>query len=61
MISPNRVMTNAHVVAGSDSVSVESGTKSYDATVISFDPKEDISILAVPDLPLPPLPFAPSP
>jgi S1-C subfamily serine protease len=61
VISPNRVMTNAHVVAGSDSVTVESGTKSYDATVISFDPKEDISILAVPDLPLPPLAFAPSP
>lgn len=61
VIAPNRVMTNAHVVAGSDSVSVESGTKSYDAMVISFDPKEDISILAVPDLPLPPLPFAPSP
>jgi S1-C subfamily serine protease len=61
VISPNRVMTNAHVVAGSDSVTVESGTKSYEATVISFDPKEDISILAVPDLPLPPLAFASSP
>ncbi|MEB3034835.1 acid resistance serine protease MarP [[Mycobacterium] nativiensis] len=61
VIAPNRVMTNAHVVAGSDSVSVESGTKSFDATVISFDPKEDISILAVPDLPLPPLVFASRP
>ncbi|MEB3069535.1 acid resistance serine protease MarP [[Mycobacterium] vasticus] len=58
VIAPNRVMTNAHVVAGSDSVTVESGAKSFDATVISFDPHEDISILAVPDLPLPPLAFA---
>jgi S1-C subfamily serine protease len=61
VIAPTRVMTNAHVVAGSDSVAVETGGKSYDATVISFDPKEDISILAVPDLPAQPLAFADSP
>ncbi len=61
VIAPTRVMTNAHVVAGSDSVVVETGGKSYDASVISFDPKEDISILAVPDLPAQPLSFADSP
>jgi S1-C subfamily serine protease len=61
VVAPSRVMTNAHVVAGSDSVVVETGGKSYDATVISFDPREDISILAVPDLPEQPLAFAESP
>lgn len=61
VIAPSRVMTNAHVVAGSDSVNVETGGKSYEATVISFDPKEDISILAVPELPSAPLTFANSP
>lgn len=58
VIAPSRVMTNAHVVAGSDSVAVDAGGKSYDATVVSFDPQADISILAVPDLPAPPLAFA---
>lgn len=61
VIAPGRVMTNAHVVAGSDSVTVDMGVKSYDATVISFNPKEDIAILAVPDLPASPLVFANSP
>ena len=32
VIAPNRVMTNAHVVAGSDSVTVEADGQSYDAT-----------------------------
>jgi S1-C subfamily serine protease len=40
---------------------VDAGGKSYDATMISFDPKVDISILAVPDLPEKPLKFADSP
>ena len=62
VIAPTRVMTNAHVVAGSDSVTVDTDEgRSYDATVISFDPKADISILAVPDLPTRPLEFAGSP
>lgn len=61
VIAPTRVMTNAHVVAGSNSVTVETGGKSYDATVVSFDPKVDISILAVPELPSPPLMWADSP
>jgi S1-C subfamily serine protease len=61
VVGPNRVMSNAHVVAGSDSVTVESGGKPYDATVVSFDPRADISILAVPDLPAPALKFADSP
>ncbi|HEU0190224.1 MAG TPA: acid resistance serine protease MarP [Mycobacterium sp.] len=61
VIAPGRVMTNAHVVAGSDNVTVEAEGRQFDAIVISFDPKEDISILAVADLPSPPLAFVDSP
>ena len=45
VVAPNRVMSNAHVVAGSDTVTVESDGQVYDATVVSYDPNEDISIL----------------
>ena len=61
VVAPNRVMSNAHVVAGSDSVTVEAEGKKYDATVVSYDPNQDISILAVPDLPQKPLVFADQP
>jgi S1-C subfamily serine protease len=61
VIAPNRVMSNAHVVAGSDSVTVEADGKKYDATVVSYDPSADISILDVPNLPQPPLVFAEEP
>ena len=61
VVAPNRVMSNAHVVAGSDTVTVESDGQVYDATVVSYDPNEDISILQVPDLPARPLEFAEKP
>ena len=57
VVAPNRVMSNAHVVAGSESVTVESEGQSYDATVVSYDPNADISILDVPNLPAAPLVF----
>ncbi len=58
VVAPNRVMSNAHVVAGSDSVTVEADGQTYAASVVSYDPDVDISILDVPDLPSRPLPFA---
>ena len=62
VIAPNRVMSNAHVVAGSDSVTVEAEDgNEYDATVVSYDPNADISILDVPNLPIQPLQFAEEP
>lgn len=61
VIAPNRVMSNAHVVAGSDSVTVEAEGRKYDATVVSYDPDADISILDVPGLPQKPLVFAEQP
>lgn len=57
VVAPNRVMSNAHVVAGSESVTVEAEGKSYDAHVVSYDPNADISILDVPNLPSAPLVF----
>jgi S1-C subfamily serine protease len=57
VVAPNRVMSNAHVVAGSESVTVEADGQSYDASVVSYDPNADISILDVPNLPSPPLQF----
>ncbi len=61
VVSQNRVMSNAHVVAGSESVTVEADGESYDASVVSYDPDTDISILDVPNLPSAPLAFADAP
>jgi S1-C subfamily serine protease len=61
VIAPNRVMSNAHVVAGTESVTVEAEGEKYDATVVSYDPNADISILDVPNLPQSPLVFAEEP
>ena len=61
VVAPNRVMSNAHVVAGADTVTVNAGGTDYDATVVSYDPDEDISILDVPNLPSQPLAFADKP
>lgn len=61
VVAPNRVMSNAHVVAGADTVTVEADGQSYDASVVSYDPDADISILDVPNLPAQPLAFADGP
>jgi S1-C subfamily serine protease len=58
VIAPNRVMSAAHTVAGADSFSVSVGGQEYAATVVSYDPNADISILDVPELQAPPLAFA---
>lgn len=39
VIAPDRVMTNAHVVAGANSVQVFASGKPLDATVVSYDPR----------------------
>jgi S1-C subfamily serine protease len=59
VVGPQHVMSNAHVVAGSDTVTVESAGQTYDAVVVSYDPSADISMLFVPNLPAQPLKFAP--
>ncbi|MQA63044.1 MAG: MarP family serine protease [Actinophytocola sp.] len=60
VIAPQRVMTNAHVVAGTDDVSVESNGSLLGGTVVYFDPDTDVAILTVPDLNAPVMDFAPA-
>ena len=45
--APDRVMTNAHVVAGVSAVSVEVGGVDREAEVVLFDPELDVAVLAV--------------
>jgi S1-C subfamily serine protease len=54
----DRIMTNAHVVAGVDQPSVEVGGEQRRATVVLFDPTKDVAVLQVPDLGLRALAFA---
>ncbi|MCV7259571.1 acid resistance serine protease MarP [Mycobacterium shimoidei] len=61
VLSHDRVMTNAHVVAGANNVTVEASGNPYDATVVSYDPNADVAILAVPNLASSPLAFAEHP
>jgi S1-C subfamily serine protease len=58
--APERVVTNAHVVAGVRQPTVQIGGigQRYSATVVSYDPKRDVAVLRVPGLPSPPLRFA---
>jgi S1-C subfamily serine protease len=53
-----RVMTNAHVVAGTRSVSIDLNGDRYDATVVAYDPKLDLAVLYVPGLEAPTMQFA---
>ena len=56
--APQRVVTNAHVVAGVDRPSVQVGGEGqrYAATTVAFDPQRDVAVLAVPGLDAPALP-----
>ena len=56
--APERVMTNAHVVAGVSRPSVQVAGRSLPATVVVYDPERDIAVLDVPGLALTPLVFA---
>ncbi|MDV2477478.1 MarP family serine protease [Rhodococcus zopfii] len=58
VVAPERVMTNAHVVAGTTAVTVETAEGPLDAEVVLFDPAVDVAILAVPGLSSEPLLFA---
>jgi S1-C subfamily serine protease len=56
-----RVMTNAHVVAGTRDVQVEVDGDRLDATVVVYDPERDLAVLYVPGLRSPVLPFIEKP
>ncbi|MCW2499867.1 MAG: Colicin production protein [Frankiales bacterium] len=53
-----RVMTNAHVVAGVGRPNVQVGDRVLQATVVVYDPDRDIAVLRVPGLTGTPLAFA---
>jgi S1-C subfamily serine protease len=56
-IGPRMVLTNAHVVAGTQGTTVQSNSGvSQGARVVLFDPGRDVAILYVPRLALPALP-----
>ncbi len=62
VIGNQRVMTNAHVVAGTSEVSVEvpqsgGGSETESARVVYYDEQVDVAILAVPGLDARALPF----
>jgi S1-C subfamily serine protease len=57
VIAPERVMTNAHVVAGTEEAMVEVGRGDLQARVVYYDPQVDVAVLAVPNLTAPPLRF----
>jgi S1-C subfamily serine protease len=52
VVAPQRVVTNAHVVAGVTNPRVQVGGvgRKYSATVVAFDPRRDLAMLAVPGL-----------
>lgn len=57
VFAPERVMTNAHVVAGVLRPMVQVGNRQLEATVVVFDPGRDVAVLAVPGLTRPALAF----
>lgn len=60
VVSPQHVLTNAHVVAGvtdGPEVSTRRGDR-YRATVVLYDPMRDVAVLYVPGLTAPPMRFA---
>lgn len=66
VIGDGLVMTNAHVVAGTDDTGVEVVNSrgrivELDAQVVLYDPEVDIAVLRVPDLEAPVLDFRPAP
>jgi S1-C subfamily serine protease len=58
--APGLVVTNAHVVAGENDTTVTARAGgSLDASAVHYDPHNDLAILRVGGLHLPPLPLAP--
>ena len=60
VVAPGYVVTNAHVIAGTSSISVLPQSGSYRAVPVLFDASLDIALLYVRDLKAPPLTLATS-
>lgn len=61
VVSPDHVMTNAHVVAGTETVRLDTVLGLRDAEVVYYNPEVDIAVLYAPDLGLEPLQWAEDP
>jgi S1-C subfamily serine protease len=59
--APEHVMTNAHVVAGTRDVQVETNRGRLDGTVVVYDAERDLAVIYVPGLREPALPFVQRP
>lgn len=61
--APDRILTNAHVVAGSEqpTIRIPGDPASYDASVVAIDSRLDLAVLRVDGLPAPALSFATRP
>ena len=59
--APEHVMTNAHVVAGTRDVQVETNRGRLDGKVVVYDAERDLAVIYVPSLREPVLPFVQRP
>ena len=55
VLSPGRIVTNAHVVAGADTIEVQSQRQRLRGQVIVFDARRDLAVISVPGLDAPAL------
>ena len=60
LYAPNRLMTNAHVVAGVREPRILIGARSVAVSTVYYNPKLDVAVLAVPELKGPTLRFDPT-
>jgi len=61
VVAEDRVVTNAHVVAGVDTPIVElPGVAAREGRIVYFDPIDDLAVIAVDDLGAAALPFSPT-
>lgn len=58
VVQPGVILTNAHVVAGADTISVRDPSGTFDAVAIHLDPNLDLAVLSSPGVDLPPLAWA---
>lgn len=62
VVAPNRIVTNAHVVAGVDAPVIEApGQPAVEGQVVAFDPGNDLAVIAVEGLQTAALPLAAPP
>jgi S1-C subfamily serine protease len=61
VVAPGFVVTNAHVVAGGEVLSVRDGGGTHDATAVHVDADLDLAVLSAPTATATPLPWTPVP